>query len=1221
MEDRCQVPPIEGNQTPVARAGADLRVKKGERVRLDASTSSDVDLDSLTFSWAFVEKPKDSKTALENAKSVQASFIADVPGKYIIRLTVKDGPGAADDDEVTVIVNRPPVANAGGDQLVLPGAVVTLKGSDSQDPDDDPMTFSWSLEKRPVGSVAKLNNAAGEISSFTVDQPGLYIIQLKVSDGFDETTDSLQVQVADPAQLNPQLQALEPFRAPTRSRAVVTLHGRDFLQGAKVYFDEKSLTVDYRSSKRLIVSLDLTSAKVGGHPIKVENPGGKETKALVFQVDDIPVPILTALSPAKGTAGQTADVTLSGTGFVVGAKVYFRDKVIPSTYVNTNKITTKLSLVGLTAGTYEIFVENDPSKRSKAKLFEVQALPPKPRIYKHIFTPGSTIGSIDNVYESLRLTCYGLTKDMQLFIDEKPYKGKIEIQIDNPSNGVGTIILRSFSTKGYTKGHKSFLIKNVGAGQVVESPVYRIRFTNPHEPRMSYLRFDNSSRGATGLDYKVLELRGSNFKAGIEVYFDGKQYTGKIERTGTSSIKIQPYSTKGLKEGAHSVYLLNVIDGKKYKSNIYQYTLQDGRVPLIQSVTTSNGALFTNRTYTYLRIYGLYFQPDATVLFDGVPYKGTVQIDQGRQIFLYQFFTQSFQPGSHTVTVRNVIGGKTYTSKVYTLNMSDGSKPKIKYVRFSPSSQLYEGEVYQATITVDNALTGAKVLVDGVEYPGTVQSAQTVILIPQFSTKGMTVGTHVFQVRNVINGTFFDSNPYQFSIRRRQPPRLYSLTPATISTKQITTVQIRGSFFSATSKVFIGTTALKATFVSSSTLSIQVEPTVIGEGVHRLYVQNVDGQKSNELTLSVLPNLGPLLWGISPASFVVSGNGALGSQQLQLYGYQIQTGAQVYFGTQLIGTVHSPSSQTTPARASISTQFFTKTEVAAISVKNPDGKITNTSELWIQKLTKPEVYSVSPNVISTTATNVQLNLYVRGATTSSKLYVGNTQVQATFTPVTLSVYTGRFRANLNPSTLAVSGDYIPIVIENIDGSKSQPFVIATTASAFRVSYVSPSQMNIGATISQITVRGSGFSSAAVVYLDGQAVPTLYSSSSYLRVTPDLGKLNPDVYHYVEVRDGQKRSNTGIFRINRGPLVRNITPPVLYVGGNGLLKMQLLYSVTGGTLEIFGKSFPLFGSSVVNVSLASELLTAKPGLQTFQFTFPNGQKSSTGAIHIAPAKTP
>jgi len=68
------------------------------------------------------------------------------PGVHTITLTVDDGNGGTDSDTVEITVNQPPTADAGPDQhvTVAPGdtAMVTLDGSGSSDPDDDPLTFT-----------------------------------------------------------------------------------------------------------------------------------------------------------------------------------------------------------------------------------------------------------------------------------------------------------------------------------------------------------------------------------------------------------------------------------------------------------------------------------------------------------------------------------------------------------------------------------------------------------------------------------------------------------------------------------------------------------------------------------------------------------------------------------------------------------------------------------------------------------------------------------------------------------------------------------------------------------------------------------------------------------------------------------------------------------------------------------------------------------------------
>ena len=189
------------NSKPVANAGSDQTVPIGNTVQLDGSNSNDVDGDPLTFLWALIAMPAGSTTTLSNLTTVQTTFVADLPGIYVVQLMVNDGTEDSDPATVTITTgNTPPIAEAGPDQTVPVQALITLNGSGSHDPDGDGLTFQWTLTNQPTRSTIALLNPTFAQPTFIPDLSGIYVVQLIVSDGLNS---SQPATVAITAQATP----------------------------------------------------------------------------------------------------------------------------------------------------------------------------------------------------------------------------------------------------------------------------------------------------------------------------------------------------------------------------------------------------------------------------------------------------------------------------------------------------------------------------------------------------------------------------------------------------------------------------------------------------------------------------------------------------------------------------------------------------------------------------------------------------------------------------------------------------------------------------------------------------------------------------------------------------------------------------------------------------------------------------------------------------------
>jgi hypothetical protein len=184
---------------PLANAGPDQTASVGSLVTLDGSASSDPDGQvPLTYAWSFLSKPPGSKATLLGTSEVDPTFTPDLPGDYVIQLVVTNAVGLSSAATVTVsTLNSPPVADAGPNQVItVIGTVVHLNGSQSYDPDGQPITYQWSILSKPVGSKAQLTGSSTSKPSFTADVHGDYTIQLIVKDSLGATSKPATVQVS-----------------------------------------------------------------------------------------------------------------------------------------------------------------------------------------------------------------------------------------------------------------------------------------------------------------------------------------------------------------------------------------------------------------------------------------------------------------------------------------------------------------------------------------------------------------------------------------------------------------------------------------------------------------------------------------------------------------------------------------------------------------------------------------------------------------------------------------------------------------------------------------------------------------------------------------------------------------------------------------------------------------------------------------------------------------
>jgi hypothetical protein len=89
-------------------------------------------------------------------------------------------------------INADPIANAGPDQATVERQGVTIDGSKTRDPENDPITYRWELVAAPAGSSVPVN-ATSPTFDFVPDRPGSYDLRLTASDAGGSSTDTVRV--------------------------------------------------------------------------------------------------------------------------------------------------------------------------------------------------------------------------------------------------------------------------------------------------------------------------------------------------------------------------------------------------------------------------------------------------------------------------------------------------------------------------------------------------------------------------------------------------------------------------------------------------------------------------------------------------------------------------------------------------------------------------------------------------------------------------------------------------------------------------------------------------------------------------------------------------------------------------------------------------------------------------------------------------------------------
>jgi hypothetical protein len=178
---------------PIVNAGSNQVVTLPvTSVMLSGSATDDGLPSALTTQWTKDKGP--GSVTFGNAALLSSTATFSTNGLYVLRLTANDGFASASND-VTVIVNAPPVVNAGAPRVItLPVSTVNLNGIATDDGlPYGTLSTTWSVGTGAAGVSFGNPTALSTTVSFATN--GTYVLWLTARDGLASVSNSVQIVV------------------------------------------------------------------------------------------------------------------------------------------------------------------------------------------------------------------------------------------------------------------------------------------------------------------------------------------------------------------------------------------------------------------------------------------------------------------------------------------------------------------------------------------------------------------------------------------------------------------------------------------------------------------------------------------------------------------------------------------------------------------------------------------------------------------------------------------------------------------------------------------------------------------------------------------------------------------------------------------------------------------------------------------------------------------
>ncbi|MFZ1086071.1 MAG: IPT/TIG domain-containing protein [Terracidiphilus sp.] len=932
----------------------------------------------------------------------------------------------------------------------------------------------------------------------------------------------------------------------------LTITGTNFTSTSTVMWGSVALATNFVSATQLTATVPASLiGNNGTASISVSDIGGSSS-ASAFNLLKPPPPAITSLSPTIVLAGG-ADFTLTiyGRNFTATSAALWNGSALTTTSLSPTQLTAAVPASLIASpGTASITVSTVGGVSPGASLIVNPPAPVLTSLSPSLAVAGSAAFTM--TINGLNFTSSS-TVNWGSKVLATNYKNATQLTVTVPAALIASAGTASITVSNVTG-------TSPGASFTINPPPPTITSLNP------------ASTVAGGADLQ-LTVSGTNFDVAsivswgstplATILVSATQLTATIPAAlmanpGTGSVTV---STDG---GVSSAATFNLIP----------------QTPTISSlsppIAIAGGAAFT------LTISGTNFTSTSSTMWNKTKLSTTYVSSTQLIAAVPSSLIAAVSTASITVSTT---GGVT-PATTFTINPQ---APTI--TSLSPAKALVGGGAFTLTVTGTNFTSSSTVTFAGTQLAATyVSVTQMTATVP--ATLIASVGTAIVTVSNV-TGSSLAAN---FTVVQPQPT-ITSLSPAsTVAGGADLLLTVNGTNFDAASIVSWGSTPLATTLLSATQLTATVPAALTANPGTGSVTVSTDGGTTSAAVFTIIPQQ-PTISSLIPSTAVTGG----ATFTLTITGVNFTSTSATMWNTTKLTTTYVSATQLT---AAVPANLITAVCTPSITVSTTGG------------VTPGVIFSVNPPTPTLTSLNPAKALAGGGAftlaisgtnfTSSSTVTFAGTQLAATYSSATQMTATV-------PAALIASVGTARVAVSNVTGTSSGAnFTVVQPPPT--LTSLSPASTVAGGADLLLTVNGTNFDAASIVFWGSTPLATILVSATQLTATlPAALTANPGTGSITVSTDGGVSSASVFNLIPQTPTISSLSPSIAIAGGAAF------------TLTISGTNFTSTSTTMWNTTKltttyvsATQLTAAVPASLITAVSAASITVSTTGGV--SPAAT-